>query len=414
MIVSGCTAPEKRQWSQWGGPNRNFMVETEGLADSWPESGPEKLWYRELGDGYSTVIVDGSSLYTMYRKGDEEFTVSLDAKTGETLWEFKNPSPFTDTQKQFGPGPHSSPLVVGDYVYSAGTNMMFTCLEKETGKLVWQHDLVKEYEVPVPRFGYGCSPIAYENLVIIPVGRERESHRAARGEEIKDETDLRKNQSLVAFDQKTGKEVWKSQDYSVGYSSPMLVEYDGEDQLVFLMSGAIGAVNPETGESTWKYEMKGVGGISMPLWLGNGEVFYSSGEDSRMIRLSKADGTITPEEVWTSRKLRIPHANAVKVDDLIVGSSGDDPSFLVALKADSGKRVWIERGFSKSTCLYGDDKLIILDENGQLGLARVTEKGLDWLSRCTVGEKYSWAAPTLVGKTLYVRDRKHIMALDLG
>lgn len=35
-------------------------------------------------------------------------------------------------------------------------------------------------------------------------------------------------------------------------------------------------------------------------------------------------------------------------------------------------------------------------------------------SRCTVAEPYAWAAPTLVGKTLFVRDRKKIMALDLG
>src|SRR5262245_12856013 len=40
-------------WRQWGGPHRNFMVETTGLADTWPDTGPRVLWKRPLGPGHS-------------------------------------------------------------------------------------------------------------------------------------------------------------------------------------------------------------------------------------------------------------------------------------------------------------------------------------------------------------------------
>src|SRR5262245_29711763 len=98
-------AAEDRQppaWRQWGGPNRNFVVEASGLADSWPEGGPPLLWNRPLGTGHSAILAEDGRLYTMYRVGNgrtkggpfdaEESVVALDAATGKTLWEHKYPS----------------------------------------------------------------------------------------------------------------------------------------------------------------------------------------------------------------------------------------------------------------------------------------------------------------------------------
>ena len=58
--------------------------------------------------------------------------------------------------------------------------------------------------------------------------------------------------------------------------------------------------------------------------------------------------------------------------------------------------------------------MIVLDHNGQLGLVTATAEGLTVQSQCQITEKWSFTAPTLVGTMLYVRDEKHIMALDLG
>jgi hypothetical protein len=76
-------------WTRWGGPNQDFSAPAAGLASSWPETGPATLWNRELGEGYSAILVEGGRLYTMYRAGDEEVAVCLDARTGATLWEYR-------------------------------------------------------------------------------------------------------------------------------------------------------------------------------------------------------------------------------------------------------------------------------------------------------------------------------------
>jgi len=84
-----------QSWPQWGGPQRNFMVEAKGLAETWPASGPKRLWSRSLGEGHSSIIVDADRLYTMYSKGAQEFVVALDRATGKTIWEKGYAAPTT-------------------------------------------------------------------------------------------------------------------------------------------------------------------------------------------------------------------------------------------------------------------------------------------------------------------------------
>ena len=63
--------------------------------------------------------------------------------------------------------------------------------------------------------------------------------------------------------------------------------------------------------------------------------------------------------------------------------------------------------------LFADGRFIILDEDGALGLATPTPQGLIVHSRVEMLTSRSWTVPTLVGKTLFLRDRKIIMALQL-
>ena len=102
-------------WTQWGGPNRNFIIASPPLADSWPEDGPPILWSRPLGVGHSAILAQDGMLFTMYRVGsptrqgtwnEEESVVALDAATGEILWEYTYPS--RNENFEFGAGPHLS------------------------------------------------------------------------------------------------------------------------------------------------------------------------------------------------------------------------------------------------------------------------------------------------------------------
>ena len=57
------------------------------LERSWPHGGPPRLWSRVLGAGYSGIVVEDDRLYTMYREGNHEVVICLDARSGDTIWE---------------------------------------------------------------------------------------------------------------------------------------------------------------------------------------------------------------------------------------------------------------------------------------------------------------------------------------
>src|SRR5215470_1696047 len=109
-------------WTQWGGPDRNFISDAKGLAASWPPGGPKRLWSRALGEGHSSILAEGDRLYTMYRpsgvlssarRAQQEVVVALDAASGRTMWEFKYPAATDGLDFSEGAGPHSTPLIVG-------------------------------------------------------------------------------------------------------------------------------------------------------------------------------------------------------------------------------------------------------------------------------------------------------------
>ena len=90
-------AQSDRGLAPMGRTTRNFRVESAALPREWGEGGPRQRWRRPLGEGYSSVLVDGEMLVTMYRRADTEVIVALDAATGSTRWEHAYAAPLDAT-----------------------------------------------------------------------------------------------------------------------------------------------------------------------------------------------------------------------------------------------------------------------------------------------------------------------------
>jgi len=400
-------------WRQWGGPDRNFVADARDLADSWGENGPATLWSRPLGLGHSSIVVDDGMLYTLYRPGGQvsrngpweprEIVIAMDAGTGETVWEHEYPS--EPLNFSYGAGPHATPLVVWDLVFTAGTNKQLFAFDKKSGDIVWSHDLVAEYGAPptlrrpAVKAGFAQSPLAWSDTIILQVGGP--------------------GQSVMAFRQSDGEVVWRSGDFLVAQSAPLLIEVDGQPQVVVLGGQSVNGLDPDTGAILWSHPHDTDGDMnnSMPVWGPDNLLFISSAynQGSRVLRLSGSGGETAVEEVWFSNRLGLMFANAIRVGDHIYGTDGDfGPAFVTALDVRTGEVAWQERGFGRSSFVHAGDKTILIDEDGDLALARLSPDGMELLARAPIFDTTSWTVPTLVGTTLYARDREKIVALDLG
>ncbi len=391
---------EPAAWPQWGGPTRDFQAQSKGLATHWPQEGPRKLWSRPLGEGHSAIVSDGSTLYTMYHKGNNEVVTALDAENGKTRWEFPYAAPLPDKfDLEYGPGPDSTPALVGDRLYAVGITLKLHCLDKTTGKLIWAHDLVKDYGIDMKSERYCCSPLAYHDSLILPVGGT--------------------GHSVMAFDLKTGTLAWQKQDFEPSPCSPILIQVGGEDQLVVFMAKEAAGLNPRTGELLWRFSHATKWGlnISTPVWGEDNILFLSSayGVGSRAIKLSRKDGKTSASEVWANSRMRVHHGNVVRIGNHVYGSTGDFGAIaLVGMDVRTGTIAWRERGFAKATLVHADGKVILLDADGTLALLAVSPERMSVLGKVHLLDSPALTVPTLVGSHLYLRDRKTIMALDLA
>jgi outer membrane protein assembly factor BamB len=397
LLTSVWALAQSNDWTQFGGPHRDFMLDVKGLAAAWPEAGPKQLWTRELGNGYSQIIADKGKLYTMYRKGEQEIVISLDGASGKTLWEYGYKAVVTN-QMTHAIGPRATPLVVGKLLYAFGALGNFHCFDKQSGKVIWSHDVMTEFKAPLPDECYGSSPLAYKNTVIIPVGAP--------------------GASLMAFNQKDGSVVWKKQDFVISNSSPILIKVGAQDQLVMVMQENIVGLDPNNGELLWSHPHKNKTktNVSTPVWGNDNLLFCSSAYDSggRMLKLTKDGNKTRVEEVWFQRLLRIHFTNVIRLGDTLYGSSGDfGPAPFTAIDARTGTLLWRDRGVARASFIYADGRFILMDEDGNLALASPTQAGLKMHSKVQLLTNTAWTPPTLAGKSLYLRDLKTIMALDV-
>ncbi len=397
FAINDVVSAQSNEWTQWGGPHRNFTVEIKGLASAWPTSGPRPIWKRELGEGYSSVAAERQRLYTLYQRGEQEVVIAMDSATGKSVWEYAYQAPITVNMSR-APGPRATPLIVGNLIYTAGATGKFHCLDKRTGKVVWSHDLYNELHGHVQDEYYSASPLAYKNTVIVPVG-------ASGG-------------SIMAFHQQTGAVVWKKLDFKISYASPILIKVDGQEQCVVIMEDDIIGIDPNTGDLLWSHPHKNrtKTNVSTPIWGADNLLFCSSAYDSgsRALRLTRNGKQTKVEEVWFQKQLRVHVGNAIRIGDTIYAPSGDfsQVSFM-AVKATSGEVVWQDRVAGKVNFLYADGRFIMLNEDGELLLAIPTPEGLTIQSRAQVLSKTSWTPPTMAGTKLYLRDRKTLVAIDL-
>jgi outer membrane protein assembly factor BamB len=289
--------------------------------------------------------------------------------------------------------------MVGNHIYTSGTNKQIYALDKQSGKVNWFHDLIKEFNAPPTGRGYTCSPIAYKNTVIVTVGGP--------------------GQSVMAFNQHDGKVAWKNQGFSLSPASPILISLDGQEQLVVFGGDEIVGLDPNNGDLLWSHLHKTQWGlnISTPVWGEDKLLFISSAYNggSRLLQLAKTGDKTTVKELWFTNKMRVHIGTVIRVDDHVYGSSGDfGPAFITAVDLKTGQVAWQDRGFSRTTFLYASGKFILLAEDGTLALASLSPTGINVHAKAEVLSSTAWTVPTLVGTRLYLRDRKTMMALELG
>jgi outer membrane protein assembly factor BamB len=411
LLLAACVAagepvkngkPADAGWPQFLGPDRNGISRETGLLTAWPDDGPREVWRVPGGVGMSAMAIRGGRLYTMVQKSDRQWVVCLDAKTGKAEWE-KDLAPAY--KNQMGDGPRATPAIAGDMLYVFTGEGVLAALNTADGKVVWQHNVVSEFDGKPTDYGMACSPLVLGDRVIITTGAP--------------------DATVVALERKSGAVAWTAgKDIPPGYSSPAVLKVAGEEQLVVFHGSGTFGLDPATGAERWShsYETDFNCNIVTPLAI-DGKVFLSSGENHGSVLLAlkaRSDKKFDVEEVWTSQGpksvLRNEWQTSILLDGYLygfdnVGSAGP-VTHLTCVNAATGARQWQQVRFGKGNLIAADGKLFLSTMQGELVVVTATPRGYEELGRKTVIGK-TRQAPALANGLLYLRDDREIVCLDV-
>ncbi len=411
-------------WPQWRGPTRDGVWKETGLLKEFSTE-PKVKWRAEIGSGYSGPTVSDGRVYVMDRMTEPEQierVLCFAADTGAEVWKHQYPCEY---RIGYTAGPRASVTVADGRAYSYGAMGQLICFDSSTGQVMWEKDLNKAYSIQVqdrvanrmPIWGMSCSPLIYDGKVILQVGAV--------------------DAGVIAFDAKTGDEVWKATDDRGQYSSPVLTKQGDQDVLVCWTGDSVCGLSPHDGKVFWSIEWTPRNmpiGCASPV-IEDNHVFCTSFYDgSMMIRLNPTKPTV--EKVWhkigdNERQTQALHSiisTPIWIDDHIYGV--DSHGELRCLEAESGDRVWEDltavpkARWSTIHFVKNGDRTWMFNERGELIIATLSPAGFKVISRVKIIEPTTtqlnqrngvcWSHPAFAQKCVFARNDKELVCVDLS
>jgi outer membrane protein assembly factor BamB len=344
---------DEYDWPRWRGP----LADGSSRETEWnPEAlagGPKVLWSANVGIGHSSVVIQDDYLYTMGQEKGDTIVFCLDAETGEEIWRYA----IEDYQD-----PQSTPTVEGKYVYVLSKGGLLLCLKAKNGKLQWQKDLVSDYDVVKPFYGFAGSPAIEGDLLLLTA-----------------------NTWGIALNKKTGEKVWCSDkppedlrlSFSTGthYATPVVYDDEGKRYAIITSYAGVHAVEVETGKVHWVYRWDPDRNIhvSDPLYF-DGKVFIAQYDGRGSVLLDIGGGE--PKVVWKNEHMSSDNSSPVLIDGYIYGVDGGievHHALLQCLDVETGELMWEEDPDTKSISLMtADGKIILIEEKGTLRISEAT------------------------------------------
>jgi outer membrane protein assembly factor BamB len=396
-------------WYQWRGPEQTGVSREKNLPETWAPpaegepAGKNLLWSNNIG-GMSSPIVMNGKIYTFGRDGEitggtpDEPTLSpgpltqeaiycVDSANGKVVWKYTEPMYQTDVP--FHRLGWSN--VVGDpstgRVYGFGAQAALVCLDGETGKVVWRHQMTEEFGMISTFGGRTPSPTIDEDQVVIG------------GVAFGWGDNARAGHRLFALDKNTGELRWTASTgglpVDAPYSTPVFTVVNGE-RLVITNAGdgGVHAFQARTGKKVWSYKASLRGFNDSPLVDGN-FVFAAHDLDNpdnnvlgRVFCLdaSKIENG-APKLAWKLDGIASGFPSATMSSDRLYVE--DDGGTVFAIDKKSGKVAWKKKcgRTGKASLAWGDNKLYVTDADGKFWILKDSGTKADVLCNVVLPQK---------------------------
>jgi len=273
-------------------------------------------------------------------------------------------------------------------VYMLGARGKLLCLHADTGEQIWSAQFSH-----IPQWGYSGSILIEDGLAI-----------ASGGES---------DGALIAFDKKTGKEVWKTGDDPVGYATPYPFTFDGARYIVGFTGNSAIIVEAKTGRHVLRQAWKTDWAVNAaaPIFH-DGYLFLTSGYDtgSALFRL-RAEGTsLAGDEVWRSKVLLNKFQSCILHEGKLYAS---DQKAFVCVDFLTGKEEWRKPRIANGTLVLAEGYLFLLTEKGELQIGKASPSGFEPVTTASILSGRCWTVPVLHQGKLYARNQERMVCFNM-
>lgn len=387
-------------WPSWRGPRGDGTWNAPKLPAGWPVKGLKKVWTQPIGGGYAGIAVADGRVFTLdceKRKQADgsdgiERVLCWDAATGKPLWTLAYPVRYGKLGG-YDNGPRAMPTIHAGRVYALGAVGHLHCLDAASGRTLWSKDLVRDHKARVPEWGFAASPVIDGGRVLVHVGAEP-------------------NGCVLALDQGTGAEVWRSLPDPAGYCTPVLIDSPSGRQLIIWTPENIRGLEPRTGKLLWTVPYPVTYGVSIATPIYRDGILFVTGywQGSKAIRLGEK--ATEAELIWKdSRQLCGLMAQPLYRDGLVY--TIDKNAGLVCFELKTGRKQWDDSNrltpagrnpHASIVWLNDGDRALALSAAGELVLLRLRREGYHEDGRIKVINGHVWAHPAFAGKQIYLRN----------
>ncbi len=415
-------------WPHFLGPNRDGKSTEKGIRTDWTNGQLPLVWSRKLATSYGIGSVAAGRYLSFERYGDQERLTCLNAETGAELWRAEQPVQYRDMYG-YNNGPRASPTIDGGRVYTMGVAGRLSCVALGNGSLLWSHDLHERFSVVQNFFGASACPLVIGDLVVVMVGGSPPEDQKIPPGQLDRVSPA--GSALVAFDKRTGVEVWRGGDDLASYSSPIPITIEGKLCVLVLAREGLLCVDAQTGKQLWHYPFRAgfleSVNAAVPVVRGNQVLIsecYQVG--SVLLEVSLKGATAIRQDPANRREqtLRAHWATPIELDGYLFGCSGrnEPDSDLRCIAWSTGKPQWIDPRRVRTSLLSIDGHFVVLEEFGLLQLIKANPKKLEVVTSIDLsqpqagGLRFSppcWAAPIVSHGLMYVRGEQELACYEL-